>query len=126
MSTSKIFRVKSSDGEIFEVPEAVAVQSQMISYMMAVSALKSLLPYVTGMILAKVIEYCKKHVVIPDGDGYSLSSMEEELRNWDAEFMKNMYKLTLFGLINMANYLNIKNLFDLSCQTIADMITCKL
>ncbi|KAF2620731.1 hypothetical protein F2Q68_00038619 [Brassica cretica] len=52
--------------------------------------------------------------------------MEEELRNWDAEFMKNMYKLTLFGLINMANYLNIKNLFDLSCQTIADMITCKL
>ena len=33
MSTSKIFRVKSSDGEIFEVPEAVAVQSQMISYM---------------------------------------------------------------------------------------------
>ncbi|KAL0649420.1 hypothetical protein Bca4012_092111 [Brassica carinata] len=43
------------------------------------------------MILAKVIEYCKKHVVIPDGDGYSLSSMEEELRNWDAEFMKNMY-----------------------------------
>ncbi|KAH0862220.1 LOW QUALITY PROTEIN: hypothetical protein HID58_079431 [Brassica napus] len=71
MSTSKIFRVKSSDGEIFEVPEAVAVQSQMISYM-------------------------------------------------------NMYKLTLFGLINMANYLNIKNLFDLSCQTIADMITCKL
>ncbi|CAF2106039.1 unnamed protein product [Brassica oleracea var. botrytis] len=78
------------------------------------------------MILAKVIEYCKKHVVIPDGDGYSLSSMEEELRNWDAEFMKNMYKLTLFGLINMANYLNIKNLFDLSCQTIADMITCKL
>ncbi|KAF8093915.1 hypothetical protein N665_0374s0007 [Sinapis alba] len=36
-----------------------------------------------------------------------------------------MDKPTLFDLINAANYLNIKNLFNLTCQTAADMITGK-
>ncbi|KAF8093913.1 hypothetical protein N665_0374s0005 [Sinapis alba] len=127
MSTSKIFTLKSSDGEIFEVPEPVAVQSQMIYYMVEDGCVGTEISItnVTGVILAKVIEYCKKHVIIPDGDGDSSSSMVEELRNWDAEFMKNMDKPTLFDLINAANYLNIKNLFNLTCQTAADMITGK-
>ena len=32
---------------------------------------------------------------------------------------------TLFNLILAANFLNIKNLLDLGCQTVADMITGK-
>ncbi|VVB04041.1 unnamed protein product [Arabis nemorensis] len=72
---------------------------------------------VTGEILAKVIEYCKKHV---DDRG-----SEEELKNWDGEFMKNIDQSTLFNLILAANYLNIKSLLDLTCQTVADMIKGK-
>ncbi|KAK9153853.1 hypothetical protein Sjap_001333 [Stephania japonica] len=35
----------------------------------------------TGKILAKGIEYCKKHVETPKADDHAV---EEELKNWDA------------------------------------------
>ncbi|KAF3538820.1 hypothetical protein F2Q69_00020831 [Brassica cretica] len=73
------------------------------------------LPNVTSKILAKVIEYCKKHVD---------ASSDDDLKAWDAEFMK-IDQATLFELILAANYLNIKNLLDLTCQTVADMIKGK-
>ncbi|RYQ80728.1 hypothetical protein Ahy_Scaffold1g106941 isoform C [Arachis hypogaea] len=43
---------------------------------------------------------------------------------WDAEFVK-VDQATLFDLILAANYLNIKSLLDLTCQTVADMIKGK-
>ncbi|KAF2589760.1 hypothetical protein F2Q70_00038155 [Brassica cretica] len=124
MSTFKIITLKSCDDKIFKVDEAVAVQSQMIAHMVEDDCVDGEIPIsnVTGVILAKVIEYCKKHLVNPDVDGDSSSSTEDELKNWDAEFMKNMDQEMLFALIMAANYLNIKDLLDLICQTIADMI----
>ncbi|CAI0547366.1 unnamed protein product [Linum tenue] len=73
------------------------------------------LPNVTAKILAMVIEYCKNHHGSPDG------AAEDGLKNWDAEFVK-VDQETLFDLILAANYLNIKDLLDLTCQTVADMI----
>ncbi|XP_024636222.1 SKP1-like protein 4 [Medicago truncatula] len=64
---------------------------------------------VTGRILAKVIEYCKKHVEAESSDG---KPSEDELKKWDAEFVK-VDKPTLFDLISAANYLDIKSLLDL-------------
>ncbi|PIA63018.1 hypothetical protein AQUCO_00200796v1 [Aquilegia coerulea] len=77
------------------------------------------LPNVTAKILAKVIEYCKKHV---EGEGQSTE--EEELKTWDADFVK-VDQATLYDLILAANYLNIKSLLDHTCQTVADMIKGK-
>lgn len=77
------------------------------------------IPYVTGKILAKVIEYCKKHVVI---DG---SSSKEELKNWDAEFTKIMDDSTLLELITAAKFLNIESLFDLTYKRAADLLQDK-
>jgi len=74
------------------------------------------LPNVTGKILEMVIEYCNKHHV----DAANPCS-DEDLKKWDKEFMKK-YQSTIFDLIKAANYLNIKSLFDLACQTVADMI----
>ncbi|RID56995.1 hypothetical protein BRARA_F00402 [Brassica rapa] len=112
------------DGHIFEVEEAVALQSQTIANMIEDDCVDNEIPIpnINGEILSKVIVYCKKHVVLPDGD--SSSSAKEELKAWDAEFMKTDQS-TLFNLILAANFLNIKNLLDLGCQTVADMITGK-
>ncbi|PKA59619.1 SKP1-like protein 1B [Apostasia shenzhenica] len=120
--------LKSSDGEEFVVAEAVARESQTILHMIEDGCASSgiPLPNVNSKILAKVIEYCKKHVESTSkssaaGDD---KSVDEELKNWDAEFVK-VDQATLFDLILAANYLNIKGLLDLTCQTVADMIKGK-
>ncbi|KAI3944996.1 hypothetical protein MKX01_028378 [Papaver californicum] len=46
------------------------------------------------------------------------------LGKWDKELV-NVDQETLFSLIMAANYLNIKNLLDLTCRTVADMIKGK-
>lgn len=46
------------------------------------------------------------------------------MQAWDAEFVK-VDQSTLFDLILAANYLNIKSLLDLTCQTVAQMIKGK-
>ncbi|CAN1337772.1 SKP1-like protein 1, partial [Linum perenne] len=43
---------------------------------------------------------------------------------WGTDFAK-VDQATLFDLILAANYLNIKDLLDLTCQTVADMIKGK-
>ncbi|KAK9948361.1 hypothetical protein M0R45_003942 [Rubus argutus] len=122
-SSAKKITLKSSDGESFEVDEAVALESQTIKHMIEDDCADNgiPLPNVTSKILAKVIEYCKKHVDAAKPDE---KVTEEELKNWDTDFVK-VDQATLFDLILAANYLNIKNLLDLTCQTVADMIKGK-
>jgi S-phase kinase-associated protein 1 len=54
-----------------------------------------LLPNVTSKILAKVIEYCKKHVEATNPDE---RTSDEDLKAWDAEFVK-VDQATLFDLV---------------------------
>ncbi|XP_059435568.1 SKP1-like protein 1B [Corylus avellana] len=123
MSSSKKITLKSSDGEAFEVDEAVALESQTIKHMIEDDCADNgiPLPNVTSKILAKVIEYCKKHVEAANPEE---RTSDEDLKAWDAEFVK-VDQATLFDLILAANYLNIKSLLDLTCQTVADMIKGK-
>ena len=55
------------------------------------------LPNVSGKILAKVIEYCKKHVDAKGKDADKAN--EDELKSWDLEFVKVLDQSTLFELI---------------------------
>ncbi|KAK1422987.1 hypothetical protein QVD17_18280 [Tagetes erecta] len=123
MSSSKTIVLRSSDGETFEVDESVAVESQTIKHMIEDGCADTSipLPNVTSKILSKVIEYCKKHVEAPNSDE---KVAEEDLKSFDADFVK-VDQSTLFDLILAANYLNIKGLLDLTCQTVADMIKGK-
>ncbi|KAL5752432.1 hypothetical protein ACOSP7_022619 [Xanthoceras sorbifolium] len=134
-SSPKKITLTSSDGESFEVEEVVANESQTIKHMIEDDCANSGIPVpnVTSKILAKVIEYCKKHVesAAKTGDRSSSNNnnsasaaVDDELKNWDAEFVK-VDQATLFDLILAANYLNIKGLLDLTCQTVADMIKGK-
>uniref|UniRef100_A0A453CR30 SKP1 component POZ domain-containing protein n=1 Tax=Aegilops tauschii subsp. strangulata TaxID=200361 RepID=A0A453CR30_AEGTS len=56
--------LKSSDGEEFQIEEAVAMESQTIRHMIEDDCADNgiPLPNVDSKILSKVIEYCKKHV----------------------------------------------------------------
>ncbi|KAJ4962932.1 hypothetical protein NE237_022871 [Protea cynaroides] len=122
MSLKKV-TLKSSDGETFDIDKEVALESQTIKHMIEDDCADNgiPLPNVTSKILARVIEYCKKHVETPKSDD---RTVDEELKSWDAEFVK-VDQATLFDLILAANYLNIKSLLDLTCQTVADMIKGK-
>ncbi|CAN1226672.1 SKP1-like protein 1A [Linum perenne] len=133
MPTERKFTLISSDGESFQVEEAIAMESQTIKHMIeddcAGEAIP--LPNVHSKILAKVIEYCKKHVETPKLDAVSTSNAavstsnaDDSLKQWDTDFAK-VDQATLFDLILAANYLNIKDLLDLTCQTVADMIKGK-
>ncbi|KAJ0039733.1 SKP1-like protein 1A [Pistacia vera] len=148
MSSPRKIILRSSDGEPFEVDEAVALESQTIKHMIEDDCADNgiPLPNVTSRILAKVIEYSRKHVEARLNEAANnkinhhlhhlnnnnaaaaaaaaSAAAEEELKNWDAEFVK-VDQATLFDLILAANYLNIKGLLDLTCQTVADMIKGK-
>ncbi|KAF5955902.1 hypothetical protein HYC85_008758 [Camellia sinensis] len=125
MSSTRKIILKSSDGETFEVDEAVALESQTIKHMIEDDCADNgiPLPNVTSKILSKVIEYCKKHVETPKSEDRA-TGVEDELKTFDIEFVK-VDQGTLFDLILAANYLNIKGLLDLTCQTVADMIKGK-
>ncbi|KAL0422916.1 UNVERIFIED_CONTAM: SKP1-like protein 1A [Sesamum latifolium] len=129
-AAQKMIVLKSSDGETFEVEEAVALESQTIKHMIEDNCADTSipLPNVTSKILAKVIEYCKRHVdaaAKASADATASDKVaEDDLKAFDAEFVK-VDQGTLFDLILAANYLNIKSLLDLTCQTVADMIKGK-
>lgn len=74
---------------------------------------------VKGSTLTKVIEYCRFHV-----EGAKDKKSDDEIKQWDQEFVK-VEQTMLFELILAANYLNIKELLDLTCQRVADMIRGK-
>ncbi|KAJ3690005.1 hypothetical protein LUZ61_019169 [Rhynchospora tenuis] len=138
----KKITLKSSDGEVFEVLEVVAMESQTIRHMIEDDCAENSipLPNVNSKILSKVIEYCKKHVAAADeasaaskapaeegsaaATATATKPSDEDLKKWDTEFVK-VDQATLFDLILAANYLNIKGLLDLTCQTVADMIKGK-
>lgn len=48
-------------------------------------------------------------------------ALEEDIKTWTIEFVQMVLKLQ-FDIILTTNYLNIKNLLDLTCQTIAELI----
>uniref|UniRef100_A0A803NKW2 SKP1 component POZ domain-containing protein n=1 Tax=Cannabis sativa TaxID=3483 RepID=A0A803NKW2_CANSA len=99
MSSGRKITLKSSDGETFEVDEAVALESQTIKHMIEDDCADNgiPLPNVTSKILSKVIEYCKKHVEAPKVDDRA-SSVDDELKSWDTDFVK-VDQATLFDLI---------------------------
>lgn len=105
-ASSKMIVLKSSDGETFEVEEAVAVESQTIKHMIEDNCADTCipLPNVTSKILAKVIEYCKRHVdaaAKANADGALTPAdkvVDEDLKAFDTEFVK-VDQGTLFDLI---------------------------
>jgi len=122
--------LQSQDGQDFKVEVKVAYMSNTIKDLIEDAGvdLPIHLPNVTGEVLRKVVEYCKYHTLNPD---LNKKTEEEEhdstkftICEWDVEFCK-VEQSTLFELIMAANYLDIKDLLDLTCKTVAGMIKGK-
>ncbi|XVF72979.1 hypothetical protein PTKIN_Ptkin12aG0164400 [Pterospermum kingtungense] len=113
-SSGRKIILKSSEGELFEVDEAVALLSPT---MMEADNVISL-PKVTSEILEKVIDYCKKHAEAYETDA-------DELQSWDLDFVNHSDSGTLLDLIAAAHDLKIECLVDLACSTIAGHIENK-
>ncbi|XBI05584.1 hypothetical protein VPH35_133737 [Triticum aestivum] len=125
-----IIKLKSSDGKEFEVEQAVAMESQMIRHMIEDDYTDNglLLHNVNSKILSK-----QRAADTSDFGGGARplgatsavpAAPTEDLKNWDANFVK-VDMATIFDLALAANHVNIRGLLDLTCQTVADMITGK-
>lgn len=117
-AAGKILKLVSNDGVEFIISEAIALQSQTILPIIEDGGTDTgvTIPNVSAKVLSKVLDYCKVHAE---------PSTNEDLNAWDAEYMKKIDINFLFDLLLAANYLEIKELLDLACQTVADMIKDK-
>ncbi|CAG9462408.1 unnamed protein product [Pedinophyceae sp. YPF-701] len=125
MGKIKKVTLKSSDNQMYETSKEVAERSAMVTAVLEeVDDAEPVVPIqnVRGDILSRVIEFCKYHVDAEGPDGKKKS--EDDVKQWDQNFIK-VEQSVLFELILAANYMNIKDLLDLGCQTVADMIKGK-
>uniref|UniRef100_A0A0D9XBV8 SKP1-like protein n=1 Tax=Leersia perrieri TaxID=77586 RepID=A0A0D9XBV8_9ORYZ len=116
----------SSENEQFEVPESAARLSRLVTHMIEDDCANGgiRLPNVTAEILVKVVDYCNKHAAVnSDADANDLST-QMELKKFDKEFLDQMKDdEMLMNLILAANFMDIKCLFNMACQWVADMMT---
>ena len=145
----KMVRLKSSDGEVMEVEEAVASKSDLIRMIIMDMGTDTTisLPEVSTTILEKIIEYCRFHtlqdpVVAPIWERSEKENWEEDwkeyrrareehdrriddLRKWDHEFVRKMDTTTLCKLVESCDYLDISNLRNLAGRCCGERITEK-
>ena len=74
---------------------------------------------ILGVILEKVINYCKKHDANPNS---SNPDYIKEVKDWDAEFVNNIDKHTFNKLIIVVSFLQIQPLIDLIIQTVVNTL----
>ncbi|KAI4345437.1 hypothetical protein L6164_012562 [Bauhinia variegata] len=116
-------KLKSSDGDVFEVDYSVAIMSQTIKQVIETGSAGETIPLylVSSRMLAKVIEYCQKH---NEASKFEDRTMNDDLKRWDDGLVEVDYA-TLFDLILTANYMEIRSLLDLASGKVADMIKGK-
>ncbi|XP_075643268.1 SKP1-like protein 20 [Castanea sativa] len=141
-AAARTITLKTADGEIFEVEEAVAMEFGTVKSFFeddAVSATKPMpLPNVSGSALSRVITYCRRSLeirsMIPpatsedataaeavqgEGDLEAEKAAKQERKEFEAEFLKDESNEDVKELILAANYLNIKELLDFLCRSVA-------
>lgn len=120
--------MQADDGKDFKVDIAAALKSETIKNLIedAGTDFPIPLPNVRSSILAKVIEHAKYHVLNPVPiEVSSEGKRTDDICEWDKEFCSKFDQPTLFELILAANYLDMKELLDLTCKTVANTIKGK-
>ncbi|GLT61236.1 hypothetical protein SLA2020_339580 [Shorea laevis] len=133
--SGKTVKLRTADGEIFEVEEAVAMELRTVKIFFEDDGV----PYDTAVpllnvlsaALAKVIRYCRRAVEFSaksaeagDDEG-AMEKVKEERKAFEAEFVSDESNEALKELILAAHYLNIEDMLSLLNQTVADRIKNK-
>lgn len=120
-------KLRSSDGIIFETSLEVAKCSDTIKTMLEDLGINESvnevvpLPKVTSKTLIKILEWADHH---KDDTEIIITKNIDELSLWDLDFLK-VDQETLFDIILAANFLDIKNLLDISCTAVANIMKGK-
>ncbi|XP_022749438.1 SKP1-like protein 14 [Durio zibethinus] len=124
---AKKITLRTADNHEFEVDEAIAMELGAIKTFFEdnpdASEEPMPLPNVTSKCLSTIIEYCKSHLAFRARGGSS--SVEDEAKAYDEEFIKAQDNESLKEMILAANYLNIKDMLDMLNQAVADRIKNK-
>ncbi|MCO5574897.1 hypothetical protein L7F22_028691 [Adiantum nelumboides] len=118
-----MLRLRSSDGEIFEVDlEAVASQSLLVRDMVDINNANYgeaiLLPLynVSDRVLAKVLDYILYHGTLADvPSSVARGTQEDADEQWDEQFLDSLDEENLSEVMRAAHYLNIPKLQHLTC-----------
>lgn len=124
--------LSSSDGEDIHVDKDVAERSLLIKNMVGDLGEEAMteaipIPNVNAAVLKKVIEWCQHHRADPPAPAEDDSDSRKkttDIEEWDQKFMQVDQEM-LFEIILAANYLDIKQLLDVGCKTVANMIKGK-
>ncbi|KAJ7582963.1 Skp1 family, dimerization domain-containing protein [Mycena floridula] len=125
--------ITTSDNESFNVDKDVVERSVLIKNMLedvGESDQAIPLPNVTSSVMKKVLEYCTHHRGEPLPTTESEQSQDDtrkrttDISEWDQKFITVDQEM-LFEIILAANYLDIKQLLDVGCKTVANMIKGK-
>lgn len=120
-------KLRSSDGIIFEASLKVAKCSETIKTMLEDLGIDESvnevvpLPTVSSRTLSKILEWADHH---KDDTLLKITKDIDELSPWDFEFIK-IDQATLFDIILAANFLDIKNLLDIGCTAVANIMKGK-
>ena len=130
-SSSTKITLKTSDNELFEVEEAVAMKFCSVKQYFddennnnvtsCASTTVIPLPNVESHPLAILITYCKKHLKIKANNADNKKEMEQ----YEQELLRKVMPQELTELILAANYLNFKEALDFFCRAVACAIQNK-
>ncbi|XP_072963492.1 SKP1-like protein 11 [Typha angustifolia] len=107
--------LQSQEKEEFIIKLAIGQQSEIIKNAILDGCGENPVPLlnVSAPILAKAIEFWKRHIDAAEG---------EDLTEWDRAFLGDLSQEVLFDLAAAANYMESKSLLDCTCKFIADII----
>ncbi|EDV56806.1 S-phase kinase-associated protein 1 [Drosophila erecta] len=124
-----VIKLQSSDGKIFDTDIETAKCSSTIKTLLEDCPLEAEndtlipLPNVNSAILKKVLAWANHHREddAEENEWEAVARPMMQISAWDAEFLA-MDQGTLFELILAANYLDMRNLLNAACMTVANMI----
>ena len=115
-------KLKSSDGQVFEVPDNCCMKSNYLKKIIEGGKTDIKLKEIKGEILTKVVEYLTYYA---DKDFPTLpeilktNDLKSEINEWDFSFIDPISYENTFHLINAGDELEIEHLYNLACLKIA-------